>query len=34
MDEQIKAWFREEYAWLETEPNVNVLWKNTNFGVG
>ncbi|MEE8386579.1 MAG: radical SAM protein [Dehalococcoidia bacterium] len=34
MDEQIKAWFREEYAWLETEPNLNVLWKNTNFGVG
>ncbi len=34
MDEQIKAWFREEYAWLEAEPNLNILGKNTDFGVG
>lgn len=34
MDEEIKAWFREEFAWLEDEPKVNVLWHNTDFGVG
>jgi hypothetical protein len=34
MDEEIKAWFREEFSWLENEPHVNVLWQNTDFGVG
>lgn len=34
IDEEIKAWFREEFAWLEAEPNVEVLWHNTDFGVG
>ncbi len=34
MDEDIKAWFREKFAWLDDEPNVNVLWHNTDFGVG
>jgi hypothetical protein len=34
IDEDIKAWFREEFAWLEKLPNVNVLWQNTDFGVG
>jgi hypothetical protein len=34
MDDEIKAWFRDEFAWLEREPNVDVLWKNTDFGVG
>lgn len=34
MDDQIKAWFREEFASLENEPNINVLWHNTDFGVG
>lgn len=34
LDPDIKAWFREEYAALEIEPNVNVLWHNTDFGVG
>jgi len=34
MDEDIKGWFKEEFAWLEDEPNVNVLWQNTDFGVG
>ncbi len=27
-------WFKEEYAWLEDEPNCEVLWANTDFGVG
>lgn len=34
LDEDLKAWFREEYAWLETQPNVDVLWENTDLGVG
>lgn len=34
MDEEIKAWFREEYGWLEKESRINVLWRNTDFGVG
>ncbi len=34
MDDDIKAWFREEFAGLENEPNVNILWHNTDFGVG
>lgn len=34
MDPDIKAWFREEFAALDNEPNVNVLWHNTDFGVG
>ncbi len=34
MDEEIKGWFREEFSWLEDEPHVNVLWQNTDFGVG
>jgi hypothetical protein len=34
MDEGIKDWFRIEYAWLEKEPNLTVLWENTGLGVG
>jgi len=34
MDEGIKSWFRAEFGWLEKEPRVNVLWHNTDFGVG
>ena len=34
MDDDIKQWFREEFASLEAEPNLNVLWHNTDFGVG
>jgi hypothetical protein len=34
MDESIKEWFRAEYAWLERQAGVNVLWNNTDFGVG
>jgi len=34
MDEELKHWFREEFAGLEDEPNLNVLWHNTDFGVG
>lgn len=34
MDADIQAWFKEEYAWLDQEPDINVLWKNTDFGIG
>lgn len=34
MDDEIKAWFTQEYAWLDTHPTVEVLWQNTDFGVG
>ena len=34
IDEDIKAWFREEFAWLEQQPTIEVLWQNTDFGVG
>lgn len=34
MDQEIKDWFREEFGWLEREKNLNVLWHNTDFGVG
>src|SRR5262245_13256795 len=26
MDEDIKAWFREEFGWLNEHPNIEVLW--------
>jgi hypothetical protein len=34
MDTGIKAWFQDEFAWLANEPNIDVLWKNTDLGVG
>jgi len=34
MDAELKAWFRDEFAWLANEPNVDILWKNTDLGVG
>jgi hypothetical protein len=34
MDPEIKAWFREEFAWLADAPNVDVFWRNTDLGVG
>ncbi len=34
MDEELKAWFREEYGWLAEQRNVDVLWRNTDLGVG
>jgi hypothetical protein len=34
LDPDIKAWFREEYAWLAEHPTIEVLWENTDFGVG
>jgi hypothetical protein len=34
MDEEIKQWFGDEFGWLEKEEQLNVLWHNTDFGVG
>ncbi|MBP7934534.1 MAG: radical SAM protein [Phycisphaerae bacterium] len=34
LDADIQAWFREEYAWLAEHPTIEVLWENTDFGVG
>lgn len=34
LDTDIQAWFRQEYAWLDDEPNIDVLWTNSDFGVG
>ncbi|NOX59859.1 MAG: radical SAM protein [Planctomycetes bacterium] len=34
IDPDIKAWFREEFSELDALPNIEVLWENTDFGVG
>jgi hypothetical protein len=34
LDEELKAWFREEFAALDDHPTIEVLWENTDFGVG
>ena len=33
-DEELVNWFMEKYAYLEDDPSVEVLYKNTDFGVG
>ena len=33
-DEELISWFEKEYAYLEDDPNIEVLWNNTDFGVG
>ncbi len=34
MDEAIKAWFLDEFAWLRGEERVDLLEEPTGFGVG
>lgn len=34
LDADLTAWFREEFAHLDEHPTVEVLWQNTDFGVG
>lgn len=34
MDREIQEWFRHEFDWLDEKPNLDVLWRNTDFGVG
>jgi len=33
-DPQLIEWFEQEYAYLEKNPQIEVLWHNTDFGVG
>ena len=33
-DDKLVDWFREKYSHLENQPNIEVLWNNTDFGVG
>lgn len=31
---ELVRWFREEFAYLDNDPSVEVLYENTDFGVG
>jgi hypothetical protein len=33
-DEDLKKWFTDHYQWLNDEKKCDVLWENTDFGVG
>lgn len=33
-DEALIRWFVEKYYYLENDPSIEVLWQNTDFGVG
>ena len=33
-DEEIVKWFRKEYSYLDNHPTIEVLYNNTDFGVG
>lgn len=33
-DEELIRWFAETYGWLKDDPSVEVLFENTDFGVG
>lgn len=33
-DEEIIGWFKENYSHLEDMDNIEILWNNTDFGVG
>jgi len=33
-DENLIQWFKESYAHLEANQNIEILWNNTDFGVG
>lgn len=33
-DDELIAWFMNKYAWLKEDPSVEVLYENTDFGVG
>lgn len=33
-DIQLIRWFQEEYRYLDNDPKCDVLWVNTDFGVG
>ncbi len=33
-DEKLISWFKENYSYLENKDNFEILWNNTDFGVG
>lgn len=33
-DEDLIAWFTDQYLYLEENPKVEILWHNTDYGVG
>lgn len=33
-DEELVKWFIEEYRYLDSYDNIEVLYNNTDFGVG
>lgn len=33
-DEELIKWFKENYSFLDANPNIEVLYENTDFGVG
>lgn len=33
-DEDLIAWFHDKYSYLEKNNNIEILWNNTDFGVG
>ncbi|MBE6050580.1 MAG: radical SAM protein [Clostridium sp.] len=33
-DKELVKWFREKYYYLEENENIEILWNNTDFGVG
>ncbi len=33
-DEALISWFNDKYSYLENKDNIEVLWNNTDFGVG
>ncbi len=33
-DEKLITWFKEKYSYLNNYPNIEVLYNNTDFGVG
>lgn len=33
-DEELISWFKREFGYLEDNPNIEILWNNTDFGVG
>lgn len=33
-DKDLISWFKERYSYLEDYENIEILWNNTDFGVG
>lgn len=33
-DEELINWFKDNYSYLEEYDNIEILWNNTDFGVG